>query len=98
MKRTLKNFNMKPLSHSTYLRLQVLCETFYDADEKLHYLNDLCLDDLKAFVPGLLSQVDIKYLVLIFSIIHFADFFCLQNSNYDGFRSITNVVNTVNDG
>ncbi|KAL9320134.1 hypothetical protein ACSQ67_011973 [Phaseolus vulgaris] len=60
MKRTLKNFNMKPLSHSTYLRLQVLCESFYDADEKLHYLNDLCLDDLKAFIPGLLSQLYVE--------------------------------------
>ncbi|KAG2394999.1 Nardilysin-like protein [Vigna angularis] len=60
MKRTLKNSNMKPLSHSTYLRLQVLCESFYDVDEKLHYLNDLCLDDLKAFVPGLLSQLYVE--------------------------------------
>lgn len=71
MKRALKNANMKPLSHSTYLRLQVLCESFYDADEKLHYLNDLFLDDLKAFIPGLLSQVDMKYLILVFSIILF---------------------------
>ena len=80
MKRTLKNSNMKPLSHSTYVRLQVLCESFYDVDEKLHYLNDLCLDDLKAFVPGLLSQVDIKYLVLVlvFSIILFSDFVVFQ--------------------
>ncbi|XLS65685.1 hypothetical protein HN51_025659 [Arachis hypogaea] len=28
MKRTLKNTNMKPLSHSSYLRLQVLCRAF----------------------------------------------------------------------
>ncbi|KAK7305523.1 hypothetical protein VNO77_43429 [Canavalia gladiata] len=60
MKRTLKNTNMKPLSHSTYLRLQVLCESFYDADEKLHYLNDLFLDDLKAFIPELLSQLYVE--------------------------------------
>jgi len=57
MKRALKNSNMKPLSHSSYLRLQVLCESFYDVDEKLQYLNDLLLDDLKAFIPELRSQV-----------------------------------------
>ncbi|XP_020237618.1 nardilysin-like [Cajanus cajan] len=60
MKRTLKNSNMKPLSHSAYLRLQILCESFYDVDEKLHYLNDLFIDDLKAFIPGLLSQLYIE--------------------------------------
>jgi nardilysin len=57
VKRALKNSNMKPLSHSSYLRLQVLCQSFYDVDEKLHYLNDLSLDDLKAFIPELRSQV-----------------------------------------
>ncbi|KAJ1422925.1 Peptidase M16, C-terminal [Sesbania bispinosa] len=60
MKRALKNSNMKPLSHSTYLRLQVLCENFYDVDEKLHYLNDLFIDDLKAFIPELRSQLYIE--------------------------------------
>ncbi|XP_027334300.1 nardilysin-like [Abrus precatorius] len=60
MKRTLKNTNMKPLSHSTYLRLQVLCKSFYDVDEKLHYLNDLFLEDLKAFIPELLSQLYVE--------------------------------------
>lgn len=74
MKRALKNANMKPLSHSAYLRLQVLCESFYDVDEKLHHLNDLFIDDLKAFAPSLLSQVDMKYLIMIllFSILLFA--------------------------
>lgn len=57
MERTLKNSNMKPLSHSSYLRLQVLCESFYDVDEKQQYLNDLSIDDLKAFIPELRSQV-----------------------------------------
>ncbi|KAK4274917.1 hypothetical protein QN277_018076 [Acacia crassicarpa] len=60
MKRTLKNTNMKPLSHSSYLRLQVLCKNFYDVDEKLSFLNNLCLDDLKAFVPDLRSQLYIE--------------------------------------
>ncbi|KEH34462.1 insulin-degrading enzyme [Medicago truncatula] len=60
MKRALKNSNMKPLSHSSYLRLQVLCESFYDVDEKLQYLNDLLLDDLKAFIPELRSQLYIE--------------------------------------
>ncbi|KAF1891133.1 hypothetical protein Lal_00001272 [Lupinus albus] len=60
MKRTLKNTNMKPLSHSSYLRLQILCQSFYDVDEKLRYLNDLILDDLKAFIPELRSQLYIE--------------------------------------
>ncbi|XP_057416399.1 nardilysin-like [Lotus japonicus] len=60
MKRALKNTNMKPLSHSSYLRLQILCESFYDADDKLHCLNDLFLDDLNAFIPELRSQLYIE--------------------------------------
>ncbi|KAM1341394.1 hypothetical protein ACFX2F_005852 [Malus domestica] len=60
MKRTLKNTNMKPLSHSSYLRLQVLCQTFYDADEKLHVLNELSISDLKSFIPELCSQLYIE--------------------------------------
>lgn len=48
---------MKPLSHASYLRLQVLCQSFWDADEKLGLLNNLSLADLKAFIPQLLSQV-----------------------------------------
>lgn len=57
MERTLRNTNMKPLSHASYLRLQVLCQSFWDADEKLGLLNNLSLADLKAFIPQLLSQV-----------------------------------------
>ncbi|KAE8667463.1 hypothetical protein F3Y22_tig00112408pilonHSYRG00039 [Hibiscus syriacus] len=30
MERTLRNSNMKPLSHSSFLRLQILCKSFYD--------------------------------------------------------------------
>ncbi|KAL1370247.1 hypothetical protein HN51_000534 [Arachis hypogaea] len=60
MKRTLKNTNMKPLSHSAYLRLQVLCQSFYDIEEKLHHLNDLFLDDLIAFIPELRSELYIE--------------------------------------
>lgn len=51
---------MKPLSHASYLRLQVLCQSFWDADEKLCLLNDLSIADLRAFVPELLSQVGNK--------------------------------------
>ncbi|KAK9279411.1 hypothetical protein L1049_013090 [Liquidambar formosana] len=58
--RTLKNTNMKPLNHSSYLRLQVLCEHLWDVDEKLCLLNDLSLADLKAFIPKLLSQLYIE--------------------------------------
>ncbi|KDP45687.1 hypothetical protein JCGZ_17294 [Jatropha curcas] len=60
MERSLKNANMKPLKHSSYLRLQVLCKNFYDVEEKLCVLSDLCLADLKAFIPGLRSQLYIE--------------------------------------
>ncbi|XP_028768838.1 LOW QUALITY PROTEIN: nardilysin-like [Neltuma alba] len=60
MKRTLKNTNMKPLSHSSYLRLQVLCKSFYDVDQKLSHLDNLFLDDLKTFIPDLRSQLYIE--------------------------------------
>ncbi|KAL7173019.1 hypothetical protein ACSBR2_032480 [Camellia fascicularis] len=60
MERTLRNTNMKPLNHSSYLRLQVLCQSFWDVDEKLCLLNDLSLADLKALIPELLSQVYIE--------------------------------------
>ncbi|KAM1174058.1 hypothetical protein PS1_027027 [Malus domestica] len=60
MKRRLKNTNMKPLSHSSYLRLQVLCQIFYDADEKLHVLDELSISDLKSFIPELCSQLYIE--------------------------------------
>lgn len=56
-KRTLKNTNMKPLSHSSYLRLQILRQSFYDVDEKLQFLEQLSVNDLKAFIPELRSQV-----------------------------------------
>ncbi|XP_009594332.1 nardilysin-like [Nicotiana tabacum] len=60
MERTLKNTNMKPLNHSSYLRLQVLCQSFWNVEEKLFLLNDLTLAELKAFIPELLSQLYIE--------------------------------------
>lgn len=69
MKRTLRNTNMKPLSHSSHLRLQVLCKSFYDVDEKLCFLNDLYLADLEAFIPELRSQVHKIYAMLDFCVI-----------------------------
>ncbi|KAJ4834406.1 hypothetical protein Tsubulata_007349 [Turnera subulata] len=60
MERALKNVNMKPLSHSSYLRLQVLCKKFYDAEEKLSVLSELSLADLVAFIPELRSQLYIE--------------------------------------
>lgn len=63
MKRTIKNTNMKPLSHSSYSRLQVLCQSFHDVVEKLKVLNDLSLNDLTTFIPELRSQV-LKYVIL----------------------------------
>ncbi|KAL6576257.1 hypothetical protein OROHE_000038 [Orobanche hederae] len=60
MERTLRNTNMKPLNHCSYLRLQVLCESFWDVEERLCLLNSLSLSDLRAFIPGLLSQLYIE--------------------------------------
>ncbi|TVU47149.1 hypothetical protein EJB05_06736 [Eragrostis curvula] len=60
LERAYKNTNMKPMSHSTYLRLQVLREVFWDVDEKLEVLMKLSFSDLVAFVPKLLSQLHIE--------------------------------------
>jgi len=38
----------------------VLCKSFYDVDEKLCFVNDLSLADLKAFIPELRSQLYIE--------------------------------------
>uniref|UniRef100_A0A0E0KDF5 Peptidase M16 N-terminal domain-containing protein n=1 Tax=Oryza punctata TaxID=4537 RepID=A0A0E0KDF5_ORYPU len=60
LERAYKNTNMKPMSHSTYLRLQVLREIFWDVDEKLEVLMKLTFSDLVAYVPKLLSQLHIE--------------------------------------
>ncbi|KAJ6379114.1 hypothetical protein OIU76_015846 [Salix suchowensis] len=62
LERNLKNANMKPLSHSSYLRLQVLCKSFYNVEEKQCALSDLSLADLNAFIPELRSQLYIEAL------------------------------------
>ncbi|KAF9670932.1 hypothetical protein SADUNF_Sadunf13G0120600 [Salix dunnii] len=62
LERNLKNVNMKPLSHSSYLRLQVLCKSFYNVEEKQCALSDLSLADLNAFIPELRSQLYIEAL------------------------------------
>lgn len=72
MERSFRNTNMKPLNHSSYLRLQVLRENFRDVDEKLSCLSNLSLSDLKAFIPILLSQVH-QYLCRFISEIHCSD-------------------------
>lgn len=64
IERTLKNTNIKPLSHSSYLRLQFLCKSFYDVDDKLRLLGEVSLADLKAFIPKLRSQVKLSLQVL----------------------------------
>ncbi|CAO2840084.1 unnamed protein product [Amaranthus hypochondriacus] len=60
LERNLKNSNIKPLSHASYLRLQILCESFWDVDEKLQCITDLSLSELQSFIPYLLSQVYIE--------------------------------------
>ncbi|XP_018441552.2 nardilysin-like [Raphanus sativus] len=62
MERGFRNANMKPLNHSTCLRLQLLCKRIYDSDEKLSVLNDLSLTDLKSFIPEVRSQIFIEAL------------------------------------
>ncbi|PRQ55240.1 putative insulysin [Rosa chinensis] len=58
--RKLKNTNMKPLSHSTCLRVHVLFQRFYDVDEKLHVLSGLSISDVKLFISQLWSKVYIE--------------------------------------
>jgi len=60
LERAYKNTNMKPMSHSSYLRLQVLREIFWDVDEKLGILMKLTFTDLVTFIPKILSQVRSK--------------------------------------
>ncbi|CAL4939261.1 unnamed protein product [Urochloa decumbens] len=60
LERAYKNTNMKPMSHATYLRLQVLREMFWDVDEKLEVLMKLTFTDLVTFVPKILSQLHIE--------------------------------------
>lgn len=60
LERAYKNTNMKPMSHSTYLRLQVLRKIFWDVDEKLKVLTKLTFSDLVAFAPKFLSQLHIE--------------------------------------
>ncbi|XP_062211184.1 nardilysin-like [Phragmites australis] len=60
LERAYKNTNMKPMNHSTYLRLQVLREIFWDVDEKLEVLMKLTFSDLVGFAPKLLSQLHIE--------------------------------------
>ncbi|XP_020276491.1 nardilysin-like isoform X4 [Asparagus officinalis] len=60
MERSYRNANIKPSNHSTYLRLQVLRECFWDVDDKLACLVNLPLSDLEAFIPTLLSQLHIE--------------------------------------
>ncbi|CAN0903648.1 At1g06900 [Linum grandiflorum] len=60
VERGLKNANMKPLNHASYLRLQLLCKNFYDVQEKQDVLHHITLDDLRAFIPELRSQLYIE--------------------------------------
>ncbi|GAB4860208.1 hypothetical protein Ancab_011687 [Ancistrocladus abbreviatus] len=60
MERTLRNANMKPLNHAQYLRLELLCKSFWDVDDKLQSLKEMSVADLMAFIPKLLSQLYIE--------------------------------------
>ncbi|CAA6669259.1 unnamed protein product [Spirodela intermedia] len=60
MERALRNTNMKPLNHSSYLRIQILRKIFWDVNDKLSCLNGTSLMDLKAFIPHILSQLYIE--------------------------------------
>ncbi|KAF5201841.1 Nardilysin-like [Thalictrum thalictroides] len=60
MVRDLRNANLNPLSHSSYLRMQLLVEVFWDVYDQLHCLVDLSYTDLKEFIPKLLLQLHIE--------------------------------------
>ncbi|KAG9154982.1 hypothetical protein Leryth_012165 [Lithospermum erythrorhizon] len=60
LERTLRNTNMKPLNHASYLRLQVLCQIFWDVEDKSSLLKDLNLADLRSFILELRSQIYIE--------------------------------------
>ncbi|PIA31419.1 hypothetical protein AQUCO_04900014v1 [Aquilegia coerulea] len=60
MERSLRNANLNPLSHSSYLRMQLLVEVFWDVDDQLLCLVDLSLADLEEFIPKLLVQLHIE--------------------------------------
>lgn len=77
LERAYKNTNMKPMSHSTYLRLQVLREIFWDVDKKLELLMKLTFTDLVAFVPKILSQVLLCF--ILFSLQSFYTFLLCEN-------------------
>nr|XP_004296020.2 PREDICTED: insulin-degrading enzyme-like [Fragaria vesca subsp. vesca] len=60
MVRVYRNANMNPWCQSTYLREQVLLQSFYNVDELFHVLNGLSVSDLKSFIPELFSQIYIE--------------------------------------
>lgn len=70
MKRSITNTNMNPLAHTSYLRLQVLWQTFYDPDDKLHVLDELSISDLSSFIPELWSQVHTAHIYVMMNICH----------------------------
>ncbi|XP_074574217.1 nardilysin-like [Curcuma longa] len=60
MERKFRNYNMKPLSHSSYLRIELLRRRFWGVEDKLSCLLHLTLSDLIEFIPRLLSQLYIE--------------------------------------
>ncbi|XP_031485488.1 nardilysin-like isoform X2 [Nymphaea colorata] len=60
MERAFRNTNMKPMNHSSYLRMQLLREYFWHVDDKLSCLNNLSIVDLEAFIPKIFSQLYIE--------------------------------------
>ncbi|XP_021835703.1 zinc finger CCCH domain-containing protein 39 isoform X2 [Spinacia oleracea] len=52
MARNLRNTNMKPLNHASYMRLQIPCKAYWDVDDKLRCLADLSLAEQKVYVQG----------------------------------------------
>ncbi|KAF6164742.1 hypothetical protein GIB67_040994 [Kingdonia uniflora] len=60
MERASRNANVNPLSHSSYLRYEVLLEKFWDLDDQFSCLVGLTVADLEAFIPQLLSQLYVE--------------------------------------
>ncbi|CAN6468935.1 unnamed protein product [Victoria cruziana] len=62
MERGFRNTNMKPLNHSSYLRMELLRECFWHVDDKLACLSNLSITDLEDFIPKIFSQLYIESL------------------------------------
>lgn len=62
LERGYRNTNMKPIKHSTYLRLKTLRKRFWDVDDKLACLLTLSVADVAEHIPRLFNETYIEAL------------------------------------